>query len=246
MYVPANKRLGDTIIGVNNAIHLAKKLGKKLKFSLKPTLNVRDQHVLMGKKWASKWAGISNLAAHTQSGYNSLELRKQRLEAALYLFRHEEYLEVCDHTRITEWIDLPKYPVGSFLDNSRNTVGETCYDFCYDFVGTGRRFSPKESTRLIGFSSRLRTVDCHRLGLDIGLIPAINEMSKCLNFVGSCSGMAHVAYALGLRVHMILVNVSKESIEEWHRHQKYVLYDDVDDFIKRYEGETSSSLHHFQ
>lgn len=216
VYVPARTRLGDTIIAVNNAIALSKQLGKKIRFALNPKL----------KTWTK------------ENDYNSVQSCIQRLEAAFFLLKHENHLELCDYSKIEDWIELPKLPINSLIENAKSNnaakINFACYDF---FPATPRnRFSFKQRKEIVNYltKKKIPLINCHDAANQFGLIKAIELMASCEHFIGADSGMSHIAHVLNLKVHIIRQGSSPEHVAKWHAGCSYFLYDNVYDFIDRF------------
>jgi len=207
-HIPHHTRLGDTIIGVNNAIVLAKLAGKPLRFALHPkrlAWNVKEQ-----------------------------KLYEQRLEAALYLFDHEGHLNLVND-RIDPVKVLSTHPQSCYLDNAKASVScTTPRDIvCYHFRPRTGRVTHKDRLELTSFlSDQSEVIDCHDYGLKHGLIPLIEVMRTCRYFVGADSGMSHIAHAIGLEAHLIKFSCKESWLRKWHKFNQYTFYERVEDFTK--------------
>ena len=210
-YIPARTRLGDTVIAVNNAIVVAKRLRKPVRMMFHPKI----------------------------FGFDRKEHARclQRMDAALHLFDHAGRIHVVDHVSGTTHM-LEKLPESCYLDNARKDVqclqarDVICYDLNPNLVNVGKADRERLREFLEGVAAE--TMDCHKVGIERGLIPMIERMRHCRCFVGADSGMAHVAHAIGLEAHLIAFNGAVDRLKRWHQFNQYVLYHTTDEFIREF------------
>jgi len=206
LYVCKGVRLGDTLLAMNNAIHIAKSVGRRIKFSLSPKIN--------------NWSSNDIIACH------------QRLEVAKYLYEYEPFIEIIDHMLVRGVYTPRLHTTLTCPVNNARPFNDTIKGLCCTHLSGKWKLNKNEKAGVIKKleSNFISVVDCN----STGLMSAVELITKCECFVGMCSGFSHVAHAAGRKTHLIRGGQSFGRIRKWHAKSEYTDYEDANEFVKRW------------